>query len=212
MDGITGIVAALAVIIMGLAFFVAMAVRRKRAIEMAGYVEIGPVDESINRLTRALFDLAPSEIHRKAESIGQTWLVLINSGSSEDSGCMMLVYPVSHDNWPAVVLVRSGRRIPKLFRDLTGGIFRWAEPVTDTEMDALERTGWYAYQEPDKEVPMALKERLCKAVTIPSSSGLLGIALIDSHLAVWCETARLRTMLTTAPLVRAAILEPTQHA
>lgn len=212
MDGITGIVGALALILVGLAFFLAVALRRKRTIETEGYVEIQMVDRTIEELTRALFEFAPAEIHRKVDSNGQSWLVLVDSGSSEDSGCMMLVYPVSREDWPRVVLVRSGRRIPKIFRDLTGGIFKWAEPMTGTEMSVLNGTGWYAYQEPNEEVPSALKQRLCKAVQVPRSSGLLGIALIDSHLAVWSDALRLKTILTMAPLIRAAIVEPTQHA
>lgn len=212
MDGISGIVAALAIILIGLTFFVAVALRRKRTIETQGYVKIEMVDQPIKELTKALFELAPTEIHRKVDSNGKSWLVVVDSGSSEDSGCMMLVYPVSQEGWPGVVLVRSGRRIPKIFRDFTGGIFKWAEPITDTEMNALEGTGWYAYQEPKKDVPLALKKRLCKAVKIPRSSGLLGIALMDSYLAVWSDAERLETILAIAPSVRAAILEPTQHA
>lgn len=212
MDGIIGIVAALAVILLGLAFFVSVALRRKRAIEFEGYLEVKTVDASIIELTRALFELSPAEVHRKEDPSGQSWLVSVDSGSSEDSGCMMLVYHVSHDDWPAVVLVRSGRRIPKIFRELTGGIFKWAEPMADTEMNGLAGTGWYAYQEPNREVPSALKERLCKAVQIPRSSRLLGIAMIDSYLTVWSDAERLKTVLATAPLIRAAVLEHAQHA
>jgi len=212
MNGNIGIAAALTVILLGLAFLVAVALRRRRAIEMAGYAEVETVDEPLKDLTKALFELAPLEVHRKDDPSDRSWFILVDSGGSEDSGCMILAYPVSHDRWPAVVLVRSGRRVPRIFRNLTGGLFRWSKPMADSEMDGLAGTGWYAYQEPNREVPSVLKERLCEAVKIPRSSGLLGIAVIDSYLAIWSDATRLRTLLATAPLVRGTILDQSQDA
>lgn len=212
MDNTIGIVGALTVILLGLALFLVVALHRKRAIRANGFVEIETVNEAINELTRKLFELSPAEVHRKEDPIGQTWLVFVDAGQSEDSGCVMLVYHMAHDDWPAVVLVRSGRSIPKIFRDLTGGIFKWAVPMADSEMNGLNGTGWFAYQEPNREVPSAFRVRLCEAVQVPCSSGLLGIAAIGSYLVVWSDAERLKTVLATAPLVRAAVLAHSQHA
>lgn len=212
MNGTIGIAAALTVILLGLAFLVAVALRRKRAIEMAGYAEVETVDESLKDLTRTLFDLDPKEVHRKEGPRDRSWLILVDSGGSEDSGCMMLAYPVSHDRWPAVVLARSGRRVPRVFRNLTGGFLKWSEPMAGSEMGGLAGTGWYAYQEPNREVPPDLKERLCEAVKTPRASGLLGIAVIDAYLAIWSDAMRLRTLLAAAPLVRGTILGQSQDA
>jgi len=211
MDGIVGIIAALSVILLGVVFFVTRALRRKRAIESDGYKKIDVVDPAIGNLTTTLFEGSPVEVHRKESPSGPSWLVFVDSGSSEDSGCVMLVYPRSNDDWPALALVHSARPIPKIFRDLTGGMFKRLAPVAESENDGLTGTGWYAYQEPERPVPPALKERMAEAVQIPRSSGLLGIASIDSHLAVWSDASRLRTLLATAPLVRETILTRDQR-
>ena len=75
MAHLSGIVAALAVILLGLGFFAAVALRRKRAIEASGYAEIESADEAIDTLTRTLFELAPAEVHRREDPSGQSWLV-----------------------------------------------------------------------------------------------------------------------------------------
>lgn len=211
MDGIIGIIAALSVILLGVIFFVAMALRRKRAIESDGYKKIDVVDPSIRSLTTSLFEGSPVEVHRKESPNGLSWLVFVDSGSSDDSGCVMLVYPGSNDDWPTLAIVHSARPIPKIFRDLTGGMFKRLVPTAESEFDGLAGTGWYAYQEADRAIPPALKERMAEAVQIPRSAGLLGIALIDSHLVVWSDASRLRTLLAIAPLVRETILPHDQR-
>lgn len=212
MTYLSGIVAALAVILFGLGFFAAVALGRKRAIEAGGYVEIESAGEAIDRLTRTLFELPPAEVHRRDDPSGQSWLVFVEAGSSEDSGCAMIVYPLAQDGWPAVAAIRSGRRIPGIFRWLTGGLFKWAEPLAEAEATGFAGTGWFVYKEANKGLPEALKERLCKAVRGPCARGLLGIAVIGSRLAVWSDAARLKPLLANAPLVRAAFLKQPRHA
>lgn len=206
MDETIGIFAALGVILLGLAFFVTMALRQHRAIEADGYKKTDAVDLSIKDLTTTLFECSPVEVHRKESPNGQSWLVFVDAGSSEDSRCAMLVYGVSNDELPALALIHSARPIPRIIRNLTGGLFKRLAPAAENESGGLAGTGWYAYQEPDGVFPTALKERLAEVVQIPRSSGLLGIALIDSHLAVWSDASLLRTLLAIAPLVRETIL------
>lgn len=209
MDNIIAIAGALAVILSGVAVFVVVAQRRTRAIQAAGFVELKTADEALNELTRAIFEATPREVHHKEDAGEQSWLIFADTGSSEDSGCAMLVYRTGHDNWPAVVLVQSGRRIPKMFRQLTGGFFKWAEPMTDREFGRLAGTGWFAYKEPKRDVPPVLIDRLGQAIRIPDAQGLLGVAVRGSYLSIWCETGKLRTLLAAAPLVRATVLERT---
>ena len=209
MDNIIAIAGALAVILSGVAVFVIVAQRRTRAIQAAGFVELKTADEALNELTRAIFDVTPREVHHKEDAGGQSWLVFADTGSSEDSGCAMLVHRTGHDNWPAVILIRSGRRIPKMFRQLTGGFFKWVEPMTDPEFGSLAGTGWFAYKEPKRDVPPALIDRLSRAVRSSDAQGLLGVAVRGSYLSIWSETGKLRTLLATAPLVSAAVLERT---
>jgi len=130
-------------------------------------------------------------------------------GGSDDSGCMMLVYRTGRDDWPAVILTQSGRRIPKMLRRLTGGFFKWAEPATELEFGSLAGTGWFAYKEPKRNIPPALIEWLNQAIRIPGAKGLLGVAVRGSYLSIWCDAGKLRTLLAVAPLVRAAVLERT---
>jgi hypothetical protein len=207
MDDITGIVSALAVILLGLALFMAVALRRKRTIEAGGYIKVEHADEVIGKLTRKLFEVTAAEVYRREDTNGQSWLVFVDTGSSEGSGCVMLVYQVGHDDWPAVVAIRSGRRIPKIFRWLSGGLFKWAEPMTETEASGFAGTGWFVYKEPNKNVPEDLKRRLCEAARGPHAAELFGIALIDSYFAIWCDTEQVTSLLANAPLVRAAFLK-----
>lgn len=207
MDDSIGIVGALAVILLGLALFAALALGRPRAIEAKGYVKAAVPNDTIARLTGTLFELAPAEVHERAEPDGCSWLVFVDVGGSEDSGCVMLVYPIAGADWSAVALVRSGRRIPKIFRQLAGGIFTWAEPASEAEQRGLDGTGWFAYTMPDRGIPSPLKDRLWEAVRMPGTKGLLGIAVIDRHLAIWSDAGRLKTLLATAPVIRQAFLE-----
>ncbi len=209
MGDVIGIAAAVTVILSGIAFLVAMALRRKRAIEAAGFVEIERVDEVLNELTKVLFEGVPREVHQKQDPSGESWLVFVDTGSSDDSGCVMLVYHIGHDDWPAVVLIRSGRRVPAIFRQLTGGIFKWAVPISDTEMSGLTNTGWFAHKEAKQLIPTILKERLSEAARCPQFQGLLGIAVCNSYLVIWSDAGRLRTLLAKAPLVRASLLSDT---
>lgn len=206
MDGFIGIAGALAVILLGLALFIAIASRRKRAIEAAGYVEVGTADKATIQLTKTLFELSPVEIHRKDEPSGQSTLVFVDSGGSEDSGCAMIAYRLGHD-WPLTVMVRSGRRIPDIFRKLTDGILKQVEPMDDTEAKELIGTGWFAYRAPNKTVPATVRERLFRAARLPRSEGLLGIAVIAPYLAVWSDAGRIKTLLALAPEVR-ELLQP----
>jgi hypothetical protein len=207
LDDVIGILGALAVILSGLAVLVAVALRRRRAVEASGYVQTETDDEAMGRLTGALFDLAPREVHRKEDASGRSWLVFVDPGGSEDTGCAMLAYATARDDWPAVVLIRSGRRIPKIFRRLTGGFFEWTRPMAEAEARGLAGTGWFGHREPDAAVPPALTARLCAAVRGPRTRGLLGIAVIPSYLVVWSDAARLGTLLAAAPGVRAAVLD-----
>jgi hypothetical protein len=209
---IIGIAGAVAVILAGLGVFVAMALRRKRAIDAGGYVEIERAEDAIAEVTGTLFDLAPAEVHRKEGPSGPSWLVFVDTGDSESSGCAMLVYRVGHDDWPAVAVVRSGRRIPGVLRRLSGGFLARAEPMAGPEAGGFAGTGWFAYQAPGKEVPEALKARLFEAARPLRADGLLGIAVIQSHLAVWSDADRLQTLLAKAPLVHAAFRNSNRNA
>jgi hypothetical protein len=206
MSDLFGIVAALAVIFSGVAFFITIARRRQRAVEKAGFKETAAQDAFLKELTHRLFELAPTEVHRREEPGGKSWLLFVDAGGSENAGCVMAVYRTSFHGLPAVALSRSGRPIPKFFRRLTGGIFKWAEPLADAEMKPLGGTGWYPYREPKGEIPSSLKKRLCEAAQLPGSAGLLGIALIDSHLAIWSDAERLKSLLAVAPSIRKALL------
>jgi hypothetical protein len=208
MEEFFGIVVALAVIFSGVAFFITIARSRQRAVEKEGFEETATQDAFLKELTHRLFELAPTEVHRREEPGGQSWLVFVDAGDSENAGCVMTVYRTSFHDLPAVALIQSGRPIPKFFRRLTGGIFKWAEPLADAEMKSLEGTGWYPYREPGGEIPPSLKERLCEAAQLPASSGLLGIAMIDSCLAIWSDAERLKSLLAAAPSIRTALLNP----
>ena len=205
MDDAFGIAAALAVILSGLAFFVVVGFRRKNAIEKDGFLQTETADEALVSLARSLFDAAPTETHEKEDLSGQSWLAFLDAGSSEGSGCAMLVYPMRGWDGLSLVLIRSGRRIPRILRRLEGGLFNWSVPLEDSETRDLEGTGWFAYKAPNQEVPSSFKERMFSAVRVPRSKGLLGIAVIDRYLAVWTDSGRIKTLLETAPLVRSAI-------
>lgn len=211
MGDVIGIAAALVVVLLGLAIIVAMALRRQRAIEASGYQKVEGVDDPLADLTRAIFEGDPKEVHRKKDATGESWLVFVDTGSSEDPGCVMLVYPIGHDDWPALVLVHSGRPIPKIFRHLTGGIFEWAEPIEDIEEERLAATGWYAYTEPKQHIPTMLRDRLTRAARLPQSQGLLGIAVRGSFLMVWSEAGEIKGLLAAAPFIRGAVVEGTSQ-
>lgn len=209
MGDVIGIAAALIVILLGLAFFVAMALRHQSAIEASGYQKVDGVDDRLVDLTRAIFEGVPKEVHRKKDAKGQSWLVFVDAGSSEDPGCAMLAFPIGHDDWPALVMVHSGRPVPRFFRHLTGGIFEWAEPIDDKEEKRLNRTGWYAYKEPKQDIPTILKDRLTQAARLPQSRGLLGIAVRDSFLVMWSEAGGVKNLLAAAPFVHGAVVDGT---
>lgn len=207
MDDIIGIAAALAVILSGVAIFVAVARRRTRVVQEAGFAELKTADKALNELTEAIFEVSPREVHQKQDAGEHSWLIFADTGSSEGPGCAMLVYRTGNDDWPAVILVQSGRRISKMFRQLTGGFFKWAEPVTDPAFDSLTGTGWFAYKEPKRDIPPVLVDRLSHAVKSSDAQGLLGVAVRGPHLSIWCDADKLKTLLAAAPLVRAAVLE-----
>ena len=206
------IAAALFVISMGIAFFAAMALRRTRAIQGSGFVEVSAPDNAINRLTKSLLGETPSEVYHREHAGEQSWLVFADAGSSEGSGSAMLFYRTGHNDWPAVVLVQSGHQIPKMFRQLTGGLFNWAKPIADTEIDSLAGTGWFAYKEPQQDIPPALMERIGRAARTPASQRLLGIAVRDAYLMIWSDAGRVQTLFAVAPLVRAAMLDEIGHS
>lgn len=205
MDDAFGIAAALAVILSGLALFVVVALRKKAAIEKDGFLQTETADEALSSLARSLFDAAPVETHEKEDPSGQSWLAFLDAGSSEGAGCAMLVYPIRGWNGLSLVLIHSGRRIPRIFRRLESGLLSWSVPLEDSETSDLKGTGWFAYKAPNQDVPSSFRERVFSAVRLPRSKGLLGIAVIDTYLAVWTDADRIKTLLGTAPLVRSAI-------
>lgn len=208
MDKSFGIIAAVAVILLGIAFFIAVAARRRRAIESSGYARVATPDQSVVDLVAALFDATPAEAYRRDEPGGPTWLVFVDTGSSEGSGCVLIAYPAEPGDGPAAVLMRSGRRIPGFLRRLQGGLFKWTEPLDDAEAGGLSGTGWFAYKQRDRDIPPSLKDRLFGAVRLPQASALLGIAALDSHLAIWADDGKIKRLLTAAPRVRSAIQAP----
>lgn len=205
LDNALGIASALAVILSGLAIFVFVAQRRKNAIEHEGFVRAATGDGALASLTKSLFDAAPIEIHEKEDKSGRSWLAFVDTGDSEASGCALLVFPLEGHDGRTLVLIRSGRRIPAAFLRLQGGLFDWTMPLDDSETSPLTGTGWFAYGPPDQQQPSSFTERVFRAVHVPGSNRLLGIAVVDAYLAVWTDADRIKTLLATAPLVRSAI-------
>jgi len=206
LDSILGIVSALAVILLGLMLLVVIVLRRRRAIEASGYREDGRASSDLDDLCRRLFECVPAEVNVKQEPDGKSWLIYLDVGASEDSGCVMLVYRAAGLDWPAVAMVRSGRQIPKIFRQFTGGIFTWAEPIKESETEGLHGTGWFGYMEPIVTAPSNLLDALSKAARITNTEGLLGIAYIAPYLAIWTDTDRVGTLLSIGPPVRQVFL------
>jgi hypothetical protein len=187
LDNVVAIVSALGVILLGVALFVAVALHRKRTIETSGYEKIDTADSAIVALTISLFHTEPTEIHQRKDPNGQSWLVFVDTGDSESSGCVMVVSRAERDAGSSAVLLRSGRRIPKFFRkDLTG-------------------TGWFAYKGSSQDLSPSFKKRLFSVVRIPQSKALLGIAVVDPYLVIWSDAARIKSLLVAAPLVRTAL-------
>lgn len=206
MGDTVGIVAALAVILAGVAFFVAVNARKNQAIARAGFAPTGAANDTLDRLAKALLDAAPSEIHYRHDAGGESWLAFVDAGGTDDPGCAMLVYPATGYEGISVALIRSGRRIPAFLRRLEGGLFDWMEPVEETATNGLNGTGWFAYKAPGQELPLRFEERASRAVRLPRAKGLLGFAVVDAHLAVWADTDRIKTLLQGAPEVRGTIL------
>jgi hypothetical protein len=205
LDNVVAIVSALGVILLGVALFVAVALHRKRAIETSGYEKIDTADSAIVALTVSLFDTEPTEIHQRKDPNGQSWLVFVDTGDSESSGCVMVVSRAERDAGSSAVLLRSGRRIPKFFRKLEGGVLAWTEPMDDAEASDLAGTGWFAYKGSSQDLSPSFKKRLFSVVRIPQSKALLGIAVVDPYLVIWSDAARIKSLLVAAPLVRTAL-------
>ena len=164
MDSLVGIASALALIGLGLFVMVGILLRRRRIIETYGYEEDERENIDLNKLCLRLFDHAAEEINVREEPDGQSWLVHMDVGGSDDPGCVMLVYPIAGLNCPAMAIVQSGRQIPKIFRRLTGGVFSWAEPLEEAQTQGLDGTGWFAYVEPNATVPSSVLDKFSEAM------------------------------------------------
>lgn len=67
---------------------------------------------------------------------------------------------------------------------------------------ALDHDLSIAYKAPSLEIPVSLKQRLLSVTRIPQARGLLGIAFVGPHLAVWSDAQRIKTLLRAAPMVK----------
>ena len=203
-DHFPGIAGALVLITSVLAILMAVGQRRWRAIKLAGYTEVEIANPVLKVLTETLFALSPREIHRNDKGGGKSWLVFIDTRDSESPDLAMLAYRLNRDYRPKVVLIQSGRRIPKFVRRLEGGMFKWAEPTSVSELTGLTGSGRFAFKELGLDIPSAVKEFFTAVVQIPHPSRLYGVAVAEQYLVVWTDAWRVGSLLATAPLVRKA--------
>lgn len=202
MENVLGILGAVTVLVMGLLVFTKIAWRGRREIRAAGYNQVEGANQEIANLSKKLFDREPAEIYRKEDSKGESWLVIVGTGTAEDAGCVMLVNKMEEEHFPVFALIRSEWPIPKYFRRLEGGIFKQVEPLSNSDNASLANTGWFAYKGPGGDMPASLKERLFSVVQSDSFE-LLGVSFVGAYLAVWSDVERIKGLLDMTATIRA---------